>query len=295
LTRFESFGYHPALAKFSVCLRETMPNDPSRRLFAVPPDGGVQSVSRALDLMEAFIAHGPEIGLTDLAALLGMNRATAHRLLDTLEARGYVQRLSMGRKYRLGSRVFELGAHFQNQMDIRRASQPELTSMAEETGQAGFLCIRDGDYALCLDRIEGRHYMRIFALRMGDRQPLHCGGAPRALLTGMSHAELLAYATRTGLPGFTPHTITTTQQLLADVSQTRHQGFVVSDQDVSPGIGAVGAPIYNQARRVVASISLSGIAATYSPARIAELAGEVGAAAQRISKQVAASTEQWLQ
>jgi IclR family KDG regulon transcriptional repressor len=272
-----------------------MSNASARKLVAVPPDGGVQSVSRALDLMEAFVAHGPEIGLTSLASLLNMNKATAHRLLVTLEARGYVQRSAENRKYRLGVRLFELGAHFQNQLDIRRACQPDLTSMVEETGQAGFLCVRDGDYALCLERIEGRHFMRIFALRMGERQLLHCGAAPRALLSGMSNAEILAYATRTGLPGFTPQTITTTQRLLDDVNRTRRQGYVVSDQDVSPGIGAVGAPIRDYTGHVIASISLSGIAASYTPARIAALAGEVETAARRISHQMGYSTEQRLQ
>jgi hypothetical protein len=64
-----------------------------------------------------------------------------------LETRGYVQHSEANHRYSLGVRLFELGAHFQNQLDIRRAALPELTSMVEETGQAGFLCVRDGDHA----------------------------------------------------------------------------------------------------------------------------------------------------
>src|SRR6266481_4748618 len=101
-----------------------------------PPksDDSLQSVSRALDLLEVFLANGPEIGLSELAGLVKMNKATTHRLLATLEPRGYVQRSVGSRKYGLGVRLFELGAQFQNQMDIRRAASPELTSMVEETG-----------------------------------------------------------------------------------------------------------------------------------------------------------------
>jgi DNA-binding IclR family transcriptional regulator len=252
---------------------------------------GLQSVSRALDLFEAFIAEGPEIGLSDLSALLHMNKATVHRLLATLEPRGYVQRNSGNRKYGLGVRLFELGARFQNQLDIRRAASPELTSMVEETGQAGFLCVRDGDYALCLERVEGRHYVRIFALRLGERQPLHCGAAPRALLAGLSDPEIVAYSERTGLPRYTPKTITNLQRLLEDARCTRRQGYVVSNEDVSAGIGAVGAPVYDYTGEVIASISLSGIAATYTPERITELAGAVEAAARRISRQMGYSPE----
>lgn len=258
----------------------------------LPVDSGLQSVSRALDLLEIFLAHGPEIGLSDLAALLKMNKATAHRLLATLEPRGYVQRSGGSRKYGLGVRLFELGAQFQNQLDIRRAASPELTSMVEETGQAGFLCVRDGDYALCLERVEGRHYVRIFALRLGERQPLHCGAAPRALLAGFSDAEIVAYASRTGLPKFTKKTITTVQRLLEDAACTRRQGYAVSNEDVSAGIGAVGAPVYDYTGKVIASISLSGIAATYTPERITELAGAVDTSARRISRQMGHFREQ---
>ena len=249
-------------------------------------ESGLQSVSRALDLLDIFLAHGPEIGLSDLAALLHMNKATAHRLLATLEPRGYVQRSLGTRKYGLGVRLFELGAQFQNQLDIRRAASPELTSMVEETGQAGFLCVRDGDYALCLERVEGRHYVRIFALRLGERQPLHCGAAPRALLAGLSDAEIVAYATRTGRPKFAERTITTVHRLLKDAACTRRQGYVLSDEDVSAGIGAVGAPIYDYTGKIIASISLSGIAATYTPERVKELAATVDTSARRISSQM---------
>jgi DNA-binding IclR family transcriptional regulator len=268
----------------------TMPQTLVDNSPALQQDGGVQSVSRALDLLEAFLGHGPELGLTRIATVLNMNKATAHRLLATLETRGYVQHSPVNHRYSLGIRLFELGAHFQNQLDIRRAALPELTSMVEETGQAGFLCVRDCDHALCLERIEGRHFVRIFALRLGERQPLHCGAAPRALLSGLSDSEITAYAARTGLPKYTEQTIVTADRLLADADQTRLQGYAVSNEDVSLGIAAVGAPVRDYTKRVVASISLSGIAATYTPERIVSLAGAVAAAAHRISRQMGYST-----
>lgn len=271
-------------------LKLAMPEVIVKNSRALQHDGGVQSVSRALDLLEAFLDHGPELGLTRIATLLSMNKATAHRLLATLETRGYVQHSEANHRYSLGVRLFELGAHFQNQLDIRRAALPELTSMVEETGQAGFLCVRDGDHALCLERIEGRHFVRIFALRLGERQPLHCGAAPRALLSGMPESEIVAYAARTGLPKYTEKTIVTADRLVADANQTRLKGYAVSNEDVSLGIAAVGAPVRDYTKRVIASISLSGIAATYTPDRIAELAGAVAAAAHRISRQMGYST-----
>jgi len=242
------------------------------------------TLPQALDLLESFLEH-PTLNPREIAAIAGVPKGAAQNLLATLEARSYVQKLD-ARKYSLGIKLFELGAHFRNQLDIRRAALPELTSMVGETGQAGFLCIRDADYALCLERIEGRHFFHIFALGIGERQPLHCGAAPRALLAGMSEEEVLAYATRTNLPRYTAKTIGTPQALLQDIQRTRSKGYVVSEQDVSLDIAAVGVPIFDGGNKVVASVSLSGIAASYTPRRVEDLAETIKAAAGRISRRL---------
>ncbi|MBN1148210.1 MAG: IclR family transcriptional regulator [Anaerolineales bacterium] len=246
----------------------------------------VQSVWRALDVLEAFPKSGPEIGLTALAERLDLNKATAYRLLATLENRGYIERAPDGRKYRLGARTLELGAYFQSQLDVRRLALPYMASMVEQTGEAAFLCVRENDEALCVERVESDQEVNIFILRVGGRQPLHCGGAPRALLTALSDDEIAAYARRTGLPAFTPHTITNLEALLEDVRCTRQQGYLVSLEDASLGIAAIGAPVCDHAGNVFAAISLSGLVARYSPQRIPELACLLADSARNLSRQM---------
>lgn len=242
-----------------------------------------RSIERTLDLLEVFLRDEGEPSVADLAEATKSSRRSVQRLLDVLHQRGYVDRDSDSGHYRVGVRLFELGARFHNQLDLRRAALPDLTSLVEQTQQAAFLCIRDGDEALCLDRVGTRHRVRLFTLHVGERQPLHCGAAPRALLAGMTDRELLAYAERTSLPGFTPHTITTPEALLADAAATRENGFVVSDQDVTIGIAAVGAPVCDHTGHVVAAISVSGLAASYTDERVGELADAVGSAARMLS------------
>jgi IclR family acetate operon transcriptional repressor len=242
-----------------------------------------QSVSRALDLLEVFLRDPGEPSLADLADETGLPRRTVQRLLSVLEQRGYVDLDPDARRYRIGVRLFELGARFHNQLDIRRAALPELTSLVEQTQQAAFLCIRDGDDALCLDRVGTRHRVRLFTLHVGERQPLHLGAAPR---------ELLSYAERTSLPGLTAQTITTPEALLADAQGTRQRGFVVSDQDVTMGIAAVGAPVCDHTGQVVAAISVSGLAASYTPERVGELAEAVRGAARVLSARLGFRSDQ---
>ena len=248
--------------------------------------GGVQSVQRALDLLEVFLEHGPEIGLSRLAELLNLNKATAYRLLSTLEERGFVRRSAGSRKYALGVKLFELGYYFQSQMGVRRVALPYLKEMVELTNESGFLCVREGDEALCVERVESQREVNIFSLRVGGKQPLHCGGAPRALLADWSPAELAEYAARTGLPALTRHTIHTLDQLQEDVEKTRKQGYVVSMNDVNLGIAAVGSPVYDHTGRVVASISLSGLSTRYDPEHVTELGRVVLDAAKRFSREL---------
>lgn len=246
----------------------------------------VRSVARALDLLEAFPKFGPEIGLTSIAEQLNMSKATAHRLLATLEARGYIARSADGRKYRLGVRSFELGSYFQSQLDVRRLALPYMMAMVEETGESAFLCIQEDDSALCIERVEGNQEVNIFILRVGGRQPLHCGAAPRALLSGLDDAELADYAERIGLPTYTPQTITTLEALYTDVRCTRQQGYVVSMEDASLGIAAVGAPVRAHSGEVIAAISLSGLVARYGAVRIEELAKVVVTTTRSLSRQM---------
>lgn len=246
----------------------------------------VRVLARALDILEAFPSYGPELNLTSLARLLNLDKATTYRLLKTLEVRGYVERVPDTRKYRLGVRTFELGMYFQNQLDIRRLALPYLIRMSKETREAAFLCVREGDEALCIERVEGEQEVNIFTLRVGGRQPLHCGAAPRALLSGLDEAELRAYAERTGLPRFTPYTLNTLEALMEDVQRTRREGYTVSMEDVVLGIAAVGAPVYDHTGKVVAAISLSGLASRYGPQRVQELAQIVIANASALSNQM---------
>jgi DNA-binding IclR family transcriptional regulator len=251
----------------------------------------VQSLGRALDLLEVFPIHGPELGLSAIAAQCRMSKATAYRLLGTLQQRGYIDRSPDGKKYRLGARLLELGSYYQSQLDVRRLALPYLRRMVEQTGEAAFLCVREGDEALCIERVQGDQQVQIFTLRVGGRQPLHCGGAPRALLTGLSEGELAAYAQRSGLPGITPYTITTLEALLEDARRTRQQGYVFSNQDVTIGVAAVGAPVYDHSGGVAAAASLSGLVAAYTPERLPLLVATLTRQTASLSRQLGYAKE----
>ena len=223
-------------------------------------DSGTQSINRALALLEAFPKYGPEIGLSELSRNLNLNKTTTYRMIKALESKGYISYTPVGRKYRLGVKVFELGSYYQSKLDIRSFALPYLKVLTENTKEASFLCVRNGNDAICIERVETENKDEYFALRVGGRQPLHCGAASRALLVEMSDEELETYAIDTGLPALTPRTITTVSELKNDVMVTKNQGYVYSNEDVTIGIVALGVPIRDYSGKVVAAISVSGIA-----------------------------------
>lgn len=244
---------------------------------------GTQSIVRALTILEAFPLNGPEIGLSALSRLLGINKTTTYRILKTLEANGYISRSLVSRNYRLGAKVFELGSYYQSKLDLRSSSMPYLKSLSERTGHASFLCVKSMLDAICIDYVPVDTNQDYFALKIGGRQPLHCGGASRAFLMDMQAKELAAYASETGLPSLTPKSITSLNQLQEEVNISRRQGFVFSDEDVTTGIAAIGVPVFDYSRKIVAAISISGIAQVLRD-NLEELSSETINAARSISE-----------
>lgn len=243
----------------------------------------VQSVSRAMDILRAFPVLGPEVSITAISNHLGLNKATICRILSTLETQGFITHTSEGRRYRLGVTIFELGAYYQSQLDVRRLALPFLQNLSAKVHETAFLCIREGNFALCVERVEVMKTFEHFALRVGGRLPLHCGAASRILLAGMEDDEIADYANQTGLTPITAQSISDLDKLREDIKKTRRQGWVLSDEDVTPGISSIGAPVRDYTGEVVAGISISGVS-VYIRKNMANLANEVKKTAALISE-----------
>ncbi|HVM19764.1 MAG TPA: IclR family transcriptional regulator, partial [Egibacteraceae bacterium] len=128
------------------------------------------------------------------------------------------------------------------------------------TGETVFLCVRRGRDAVCIERIDGRRVQSL-ALRIGSALPLHAGAAPRVLLAYAPPATWDQYLAEAPLERFTDATPVTAEQLRPLLEQVRASGVAVSNEDVTPGIAALGVPVFDHRSEVVASISISGLVA----------------------------------
>jgi DNA-binding IclR family transcriptional regulator len=195
---------------------------------------------------------------TRLTEMLDEPVSSVYRMLGTLAEAGWVEQLGPRGAYRVGSKLLSLSGELTRRLDIRRAAAPVLREIHEATGETTFLCIRRGSRAVCIERVDGiRVNSRV--LQLGESLPLHVGAAPRALLAFEDRSAWEDYATVVSNSNEPWRNVRSRVEFFADLERIHEQGFVLSDNNVTPGIAAIGAPIFNHRGEVVASLSTSGL------------------------------------
>lgn len=216
------------------------------------PAPGVQSVDRALDLLEVLAADGP-LGLSEAAAGAGLAEGTAHRLLRTLLVRGYVRQDS-DRRYAPGTRLLGLGDGARRA--VADASRPFLSRLVELSGETANLAVLEGDQVVYVAQVPSAQRLRLFA-EVGRRVSAHSTAVGKVLLTGLGTEAVTALLRRTGLPRRTPRTLTTEAAVLAAVRAAATAGWAVDDEEEESGVRCLAVPVL-AGDRVVAAMSVSG-------------------------------------
>lgn len=211
--------------------------------------GGVQSVHRALDLLEQLGVHR-ESGLSDLAAATGLPLPTIHRLLQTLSDRGYVRRLPH-RRYALGFGFVPLAAAAGTAIGV--GADAVLARLVGEVGETANLAVLAGDRAQYVAQAPSAHSMRMFT-EVGRLVELHSTGVGKALLARLDPDRVRRIAAA-GLPGHTPHTLTEPGALLADLDRIRKRGYALDEQEQEVGVRCVAVAGTGPAQWLAVSIS----------------------------------------
>lgn len=214
--------------------------------------GGVQSVTRALDILEAIDAAGGELALIDIAAASGLPTPTIHRLVRTLVDRGYLRQLP-DRRYALGSRLIPLGSTALTAFGSR--STPELRRLVSELGETANLATLDGDQVVYVGQVPSPHAMRMFT-DLGRHVPAHCRATGKALLSQLPDEQVRTILRRTGMPAFTPRTITSPEELLAQLGTVRERGWAADEGELEEGVVCLAVPVPSPT--ALLAVSLSG-------------------------------------
>ncbi|HEX5465295.1 MAG TPA: IclR family transcriptional regulator [Candidatus Limnocylindrales bacterium] len=261
-----------------------MPNSLRPSHEATPAQGrqeGILVLNKVRAILDAFANDVTRAGPSEVAARIGANKSTTYRLLTSMERTGLLDRFPDG-TFGLGLWLMELGSVVESRLDLRAIAEPELRTLRDATGLTAFLTVRHGRQATCISRLAGSN-VDVLALRLGGVLPLYCGAGPRVLLASLSAEELEGYLAEAPFPPLTPHTLTAAEALRADAGRSRVSGYVVSLEDVTVGVGALGAPVRDASGDVIAAVSVAGLKHEFEGQALVKLAGRVRSTADRVS------------
>jgi IclR family acetate operon transcriptional repressor len=264
--QISSFGKGKRLVK-------TLPGRPG-----LVREGGVQSVERALELLELLARSGKWIGISELSAATGQPVGTVHRLLRTLAARGYVVRDDHTRRYALGPAARMLAGADQSMPDWPTLAAPFLRELVEVSGETANLAVLERDRAVYVAQAQPARMVRMFT-EIGNRVPLHSTGCGKVLLAYQPDEVVENIIAVTGLPASTSRTITDPERLRRELEAVRQRGYAIDDAEQEEGVRCLAVPVRDPRGKVVAAMSISGPASRLDNVRIRALLPQI----QRIS------------
>jgi len=250
----------------------------------------IQSVDRALYLLETIAEAGGEATLTELATRTGLNISTCHHLLATLIKRGFVIKVPGRRLYALGARIFYL-SHACLQVDLPRRAQPYLEAVNQATGETVHLAALQGDAVVTLAVREARHAVRVDTGKIGKVEAPHATSVGKAILAWLPEDEMRRMLAG-GMKRFTDHTITDFPALLESLRVVRRNGYAMDREEYLPGVICIGAAVRDQAGTVVGAISASTPTMRANDEHIALMRDEITAAARALSAEFGAPAAQ---
>ncbi len=260
------------------------------------PSNLVQTLERASFILDILGQSPQGISIKDLSDRMHLPKGTTHRLVSSLSYFGYVRQDRNTKNYFLGFKLVELGNLLLSQLDLRKEAEPFLRDLAERTNETAHLVILDGYEIVYLDKLEmetGGSGLRM-ASTIGSRNPAHSCAVGKVLLAYLPGEALAGMVEEKGLTKRTGNTITDFDQLKDHLKLVRKQGYAIDDEENERGIRCVGAPVFNEAAKVVAAISVSGPAFRVTKKSVQEnLKKEVMETALRISQKLGFRGRTW--
>ena len=221
----------------------------------------LQGLERGLAVIQAFTHETPSMTLSEVARRTDISRATARRILHTLEALGFMR--SDGRRFSLSPRVLSLGWAYLSSLNLWEIAQPfmeDLSAEVQETCSATTLDLPD---IVFVARVPSRRIL-MMSLGVGSRLPAYATAMGRVLLAGLSDEEVASHLAQTQLEALTHRTTTDPARLRAIVSAVREQGFSLVDEELELGLRSLSVPLRTAEGHTLAALNLCAATARVS-------------------------------
>ncbi len=229
----------------------------------------IHSVDHAFDVLEAFRADEPELGVTQLAKMLNLHKNNVFRILATLESRGYVEQNPRTGNYRLGLKAFEAGQAYLRHTSLLSVAHPQMETFTAQLRENTYLSVLRDDYIFYLDEIIADQTIQVVS-RLGTRVSPHCTATGKVFLAYIDEATSDVVFKTMVLEKMTPNTITDKRKLRSEIKEVARNGFAVDNEEWYQGLKCVAAPILDYYGKIQGALSVSGPSERLPEKRIEE-------------------------
>lgn len=255
-----------------------------RSVKAAMAGGSVQALDRGLALLE-LLAEEDGLTLSDLARKSGFSASTVHRILLTLEGRGFVQHDTERGYWLIGVETFKVGSAFLRNRRIASMGRLTMRELMEKTGETVNLGIEDNGEVVFISQVESHDTLRAF-FRAGSRGAMHASGVGKALLAEFPEHRIRQICGLRRLERFTEKTRSDLADLLRELDETRRRGWALDDEERTLGMRCVAAPIFNEHAEPIAAVSTSGPSVRITLRKLDEFGPLVRRAADEITASI---------
>jgi len=216
----------------------------------------IQVIERMILLLDALASYPDPVSLKELSKITGLHPSTAHRILNDMVVKRFVDRAEPG-AYRLGMRLLELGNIVKSRLNVREAAQDFMRALHRKTIQTINLSVRQGDEIVYIERAFSERSGMQVVRAIGGRAPLHLTSTGKLFLSVDEPKLVRMYATRTGLAGHNKNSITDLAKLERELAQVRALGYARDNEELELGVRCIAAGIRDDSGKVVAGLSIS--------------------------------------
>ena len=232
--------------------------------------GSIQVIERMMSLLDVLANTPGPAPLKALSQATGLHPSTTHRILAAMTHARLVERQDAS-TYALGIRLLELGSIVKSRINIREVALPFMQKLHDTIDESINLAIRDRDEIIYIERTSsGGSRVRVVYL-VGDRAPLHLTSLGKLFLAAENVAEVRAYAKRTGLPGKTPHSLTSLEALEKELDKIRRHDLAYDNEEAEIGLRCLAAPIRDEQGAIVAGLSVSAPTDRHDPSWVEQI------------------------
>jgi len=249
---------------------------PSQTLYRV------QVIDRVFQILDRLAEVKCELGATDLAERLKLHKATVHRLLVTLERHRVIEKNHANAKYKLGSRLFELGTLAVSRLDLYHLARPHLEVLVQKTHETAHLGIMSEGELISIVSVEVDRSLRL-PTTVGRRSPMYCTSQGKAILAFSPEIVVSEVIRSIEFKRFTRNTITRASHLKEEFDRIRKRGYAIDNEELEEDLRCIGAPVFDHAGVVIAALGIAGPTYRVGGGHLPHLIEAVLSASRRLS------------